>query len=62
MTEFERGEWHMFEEITSAIYGKQNYFLQNNGSVYSRESRKEMSVSEAYSEFLSWIERGWAEI
>lgn len=62
MTEFEKGRWDMFESVTSAMYGKQYYFLQENGRVYSRESGKEMCVSDAYDEFFSWIERGWAEI
>ena len=52
MTEFERGEFEMFELITSVYYGKQYYFLQDNGMVYSRESGKEMVMDEAVSEFL----------
>lgn len=52
MTEFERGEFEMFELITSVYYGKQYYFLQDNGMVYSRESGKEMVMDDAVSEFL----------
>ena len=62
MSDYEWGKWCMFEDITSVIYGKQYYILQDNGRVYSRESGKEMCVSDAYDEFFSWIERGWAEI
>lgn len=52
MTEFERGEFEMFELITSTYHGKQYYFLQDNGMVYSRESGKEMVMDDAVSEFL----------
>ena len=49
------GEWDMFELITSAWYGKQCYFLEKNGIVYSRVSCKYMSVDEAIKEFLGRI-------
>ena len=52
MTEFERGKFEMFDLITSVYYGKQYYFLQDNGMVYSRESGKEMVMDDAVSEFL----------
>ena len=52
----------MFEDITSAMYGKQMYFLQYDGIVYSRESCKYMKRDDAYAEFFRWIENGWAEI
>lgn len=52
MTEYEKGEWNMFELITSIWYGKQYYFLEENGIVYSRASCNYMSREEAYQEFL----------
>lgn len=55
MSEFERGEWEMFCLITSAWYGKQYYFMQDNGIVYSRDSGKYMTAQDAYNEFLDKI-------
>lgn len=56
MTEFECGRWDMFEMITSAEYGKECYFLQNDGkTVYSRISGKYMTVSDAYDEFINYL-------
>lgn len=52
MTDYEKGEWDMFELITSKWYGKQYYFLQENEIVYSRASCNYMSREEAYKEFL----------
>ena len=49
------GEWDMFELITSTWYGKQCYFVEENGIVYSRVSCKYMSVDEAIKEFLGRI-------
>lgn len=49
------GEWGMFELITSAWYGKQCYFTEKNGIVYSGVSCKYMSVDEAIKEFLMRI-------
>ena len=47
-----RGEWDMFELITSAWYGKQYYFKEDNGMVYSRKSHKTMMVHDAILEFI----------
>lgn len=56
MTEFERGQWDMFYMITTVEYGKECYFLQNDGkTVYSRRSGKYMSVREAYNEFVDYL-------
>lgn len=50
------GEWDMFDLITSVYYGKQYYFLQDDGKiVYSRASGKYLSRDEAYQEFLDYI-------
>ena len=50
-----RGEWDMFELITSAYFGKQYYFLQEDGIVYSRQSCKYMTRDKAIQEFLDII-------
>jgi len=56
MTEFERGQWDMFTLIASVCYGKECYFLQDDGkTVYSRRSGKYMSISEAYDEFIDYL-------
>ena len=55
MSEYERGRWEMFDLISSLWYGKQCYFMQDNGIVYSRYSCKYMSAEDAYSEFTSMI-------
>ncbi len=54
--QYEKGEWDMFELITSAYYGKQYYFLEPSGVVYSRESGKYIKRDEAYREFLRMTE------
>ena len=47
--------WEMFSLITSTWYGKQCYFIQMNGSVYSRVSGSYMDKDEALKEFLNKI-------
>lgn len=55
--QYEKGEWDMFCLITSVWYGKECYFLESNGTVYSRESCTYFkSKEEAYKEFLDSIE------
>ena len=49
------GKWEMFELITSVYHGKQYYFLQENGTVYSRDSCKYISKEDAYKEFFDKI-------
>lgn len=56
MNDFEQGEWEMFCLITSAWYGKAYYFMEPNGTVYSRASCKYLDDREsAYKEFLDYI-------
>lgn len=50
--DYEDGEWDMFEMISTAYHGKQYYFLQENGKVYSRDSCLYLTREEAYAEFL----------
>ena len=47
--------WDMFVTISSAYWGKQYYFLQDNGAVYSRKSCNYMTFDEAVSEFCRTI-------
>ena len=55
MTDYERGEWAMFELVSSIWHGKQYYFRQDNDIVYSRESCRYLTVDEAYAEFFKAI-------
>lgn len=54
-SQYSNGEWDMFSLLTSAWYGKEYYFLQDDGNVYSRESDKCMTREEAYEEFLNQV-------
>lgn len=47
--------WEMFELITSVYFGKQYYFVEDNGLVYSRETHKHMTKDDAINEFLDII-------
>lgn len=49
--------WEMFSLITSVWYGKQYYFMQDNGLVYSRKSHLTMTKGDALDEFLKEIEQ-----
>lgn len=49
------GAWEMFSLITSAWYGKECYFIEDNGIVYSRVSCRHMTREEALNEFLRRI-------
>ena len=52
---YERGEWEMFKCISSAWHGKEYYFLNEDLTVYSRASHKNMTRQEAYNEFIKEI-------
>ena len=53
---FDDGEWSMFKQITSAYYGKEYYFLEPDGTVYSRYSGMTLLSKEAaYREFVNEI-------
>lgn len=53
--QYQQGEWDMFELISSAWYGKQMYFREMGGMVYSRVTCKTMQQDEAVNEFLEMI-------
>lgn len=51
MNDYERGEFDVLDLLSSAWHGKQYYFAQDNGIVYSRDSGRYMSLDSAISEF-----------
>lgn len=53
------GEWNMFILLSSAWYGKECYFEQDNytGIIYSRLSGKTMSREDAIKEFIREISK-----
>lgn len=54
--EYKRGEWEMFDLITSAWYGKKCYFREVSGVVFSRLTHTYLpSAEDAYEEFLRRI-------
>lgn len=57
MDKYEQGRWDMFLLMSDWYYGKQYYFLQNDGTVYSRQSGRTMSVEDAYKEFYDILYR-----
>ena len=58
LSDYERGEWDMFQLITSVEYGKQCYSLEEDPDiVYSRRSHTTMKREDAYKEYLKYI--GW---
>lgn len=52
---YERGCFDVLDILSSAWHGKSYYFMQDNGTIYSRDSGKYMSLDEAISEFASRI-------
>ncbi len=61
MTNYEKGQWDMFELITCAFHGKQYYFMDNEKKklVYSRDSHKVMLFEDAVKEFLDFLQDWW---
>lgn len=52
--QYEQGQWDMFCLIASAYNGKDYYFEQEDGTIYSRKTGKYLSNrDEAYKEFLN---------
>ena len=52
LDEYEQGSWDMFIRITNAYFGKQYYFMQDNGTVYSRYSGTYVTKEDAIEEFI----------
>ena len=51
------GQWELFKELSSIWHGKQYYFLEDDGTVYSRESGCSMSFDDAVAEFKVALEK-----
>lgn len=49
--DYERGELDTLIRLSNVYNGKQYYFEQDNGMIYSRESDKLMTLEEAIREF-----------
>ena len=62
MTEYEKGEWDMFELITSMEYGKQRFFLGDNGMAYDRDSNEHMTIEQAYEKYFDEVNAKMGEI
>lgn len=45
-------EWELFSLLSAVWYGKDAYFWQNNGMVYSRISGEDMTFDQAVDEFV----------
>lgn len=52
MTDYDRGRWEVLLDASNAEWGKQCYFLQDNGEIYSRETEKLMTLDQAIEEFV----------
>ena len=52
LNDYDRGEWEMFSRITAAYYWKDMYFVEKDGTAYSRVSHKSMTRQEAFNEFI----------
>lgn len=50
--EYNKGQWDMFELITNAYFGKQYYFPQDDGTIYSRYSGTYVTKEDAIKEFI----------
>lgn len=57
LSPYEQGEWDMFWLITSVYFGKEYYFLNDDGSVYSRLTHMNKSREAAKQEFLDYLEK-----
>ena len=52
-------EWELFQRITAAYYGKQMFFLQDDGRVYDRwEARYHATTDAAIDAFILRISEG----
>lgn len=49
--QLEQREWDLFDLLSSAWHGKQYYFKQEDGTVYSRESCQYLTFDQAIDEF-----------
>ena len=58
MTDYEKGEWDMFNLITSVSYGKQRFFIdkrQKTPIVFDRLDGAYLSIYKAYEKYIEEI-------
>ena len=55
MSDYDQGKFDVLNLLSSAWYGKQYYFDQGNGFVYSRETGKYLKLDAAITEFAQEI-------
>ena len=53
--QLESSRWELFDDLSTAYYGKQMYGLNDDGTVYSRYSCDTMSFEQAVDEFRRLI-------
>lgn len=53
---YQKGRFDCLDYLSGMDYGKQVYFLQDDGTVYSRNSCKYMSLDDAISEYGEELE------
>lgn len=56
MNAFERGVYSALTWLSSVYHGKQYYFLQDDGTIYSRDSGRCMTLEDAMDEFAKRLE------
>jgi hypothetical protein len=55
IVQLEAREWDLFSLLSSVWHGKQYYFKQDDGTVYSRQSCKYLTFDQAVDEFANAI-------
>ena len=55
ISDFNSGAFDTLNVLSAAYWGKQYYFAQDNGIVYSRDSGKCMTLDDAITEFANKI-------
>jgi len=55
MSDYDKGRYEVLRLIASAWYGKDYYFDEPNGMVYSRKSALTMTLDDALLEFVKEI-------
>lgn len=55
IVQLESREWELFDLLSTAWYGKQYYFKQDDGTVYSRKSCEYLTFDPAIDEFATTL-------
>lgn len=56
MNNYDKGRWEVLLIASNAEYGKQCYFLQDDGAIYSRNCGKNLTLDEAIVEFADRLQ------